>query len=57
MDRSTEERVFLQIYRWSDDDGDGIYVEDFDNDSMVDSNDWTESSELEEVTYWWSNGP
>ena len=57
MDRSTEERVFLQIYRWSDDDGDGIYVEDFDNDSMVDSDDWTESSELEEVTYWWSNGP
>ena len=24
---------------------------------MVDSSDWTESSELEEVTYWWSNGP
>ena len=57
QDRSSEERVFLQIYRWSDDDGDGIYVEDFDNDSMVDSDDWTESSELEEVTYWWENGP
>ena len=57
QDRSSEERVFLQIYRWSDDDADGIYVEDFDNDSMVDSDDWTESSELEEVTYWWENGP
>ena len=57
QDRSSEERVFLQVYRWSDDDEDGIYVEDFDNDSMVDSDDWTESGELEEVTYWWSNGP
>ena len=57
MDRNSEERVFLQIFRWSDDDGDGIYVEDFDNDSMVDSDDWTESSELDEVSYWWSNGP
>ena len=37
QDRSSEERVFLQVYRWSDDDEDGIYVEDFDNDSMVDS--------------------
>ena len=57
QDRSSEERVFLQVYRWSDDDEDGIYVEDFDNDSMVDSDDWTESGELDEVTYWWSNGP
>ena len=57
MDKSSEERVFLQIFRWTDNDGDGIYVEDFDNDSMVDSDDWTESNELEEVTYWWSNGP
>ena len=57
MDKNSEERVILQIFRWSDDDGDGIYVEDFDNDSMVDSEDWTESSELEEVTYWGSNGP
>ena len=57
MDRNSEERVFLQIYRWTDTDGDGVYVEDFDNDSMVDSDDWTESDELEEVTYWTSNGP
>ena len=57
QDRSSEERVFLQIYRWTDDDGDGVYVEDFDNDSMVDSDDWTEGSELDEVTYWWDNGP
>ena len=57
QDRSSEERVFLQVYRWSDDDGDGVYVEDFDNDSMVDSDDWTEGGELEEVTYWWDNGP
>ena len=34
-----------------------MYVEDFDNDSMVDSDDWTEGSELDEVTYWWDNGP
>jgi subtilisin family serine protease len=57
QDRSSEERVFLQIYRWTDEDGDGTYVEDFDNDSTVDSDDWTESDELEEVTNWWSNGP
>ena len=57
QDRASEERVYLQIYRWTDEDEDGIYVEDFDNDSMVDSDDWTESDELEEVTYWWSNGP
>ena len=57
QDRSSEERVFLQIYRWTDDDGDGVYVEDFDNDSMVDSDDWTEGNELDEVTYWWDNGP
>ncbi|PXF24362.1 MAG: hypothetical protein CXX70_12080, partial [Methanobacteriota archaeon] len=57
QDRNSEERVFLQIYRWSDDDGDGVYVEDFDNDSMVDSDDWTEGGELDEVTYWWDNGP
>ena len=57
QDRSSEERVFLQVYRWTDDDGDGVYVEDFDNDSMVDSDDWTEGSELDEVTYWWDNGP
>ena len=57
MNRNSEERVYLEIYRWTDNDGDGIYVEDFDNDSMVDSDDWTESGEFDEVTYWWSNGP
>ena len=35
----------------------GFMLKIFDNDSMVDSDDWTESSELEEVTYWGSNGP
>jgi len=57
QDRDSEERVFLEIFRWTDEDGDGIYVEDLDNDSMVDSDDWTEASELEEVTYWWDDGP
>ena len=56
-DRISEERVYLQIYRWSDSDGDGKFVEDMDNASMVDSDDWTEPEELEEVTNWWENGP
>ena len=57
QDRSSEERVFLEIMKWEDEDEDGIYVLDIDNDSMVDSDDWTEESELKEVTYWRSDGP
>ena len=57
QDRSSEERVFLEIMKWEDEDGDGIFVLDLDNDSMVDSEDWTEESELKEVTYWRSDGP
>ena len=56
-ERTTHERVFLQIYRWTDYDSDGIFHNDTDNDGMVDSGEWTEPSEMEEVTYWWSNGP
>ena len=43
--------------KWDDEDQDGIYVLDLDNDSMVDSEDWTEEDELKEVTYWRSDGP
>lgn len=57
QDRSSEERVFLEIMKWEDEDEDGVYVLDIDNDSMVDSEDWTEESELKEVTYWRSDGP
>lgn len=56
-DRTTHERVFLQIYRWTDYDSDGVFHNDSDNDGMVDSGEWTEPDEMEEVTYWWSNGP
>jgi len=57
LDRSSMERVYLQVYRWSDLDGDGIYHNDSDSDGMVDESEWNESDELEEVTYWWSHGP
>ncbi len=57
QDRDSEERVFLEIMKWEDEDQDGIYVLDLDNDSMVDSEDWTEEEELKEVTYWRSDGP
>jgi subtilisin family serine protease len=57
LDRSSDERAPIEFFRWTDTDGDGIWVEDYDNDSMVDADDWTESSELEEITYWWSHGP
>ena len=56
-ERSSKERVFLQIYRWTDLDDDGVYHNDSDGDGMVDDGEWNESDELEEVTYWWSNGP
>ena len=46
-----------RIYRWTDYDSDGIFHNDSDNDGMVDSGEWTEPTEMEEVTYWWSNGP
>lgn len=54
---TAHERVFLQIYRWTDYDSDGIFHNDSDNDGVVDSGEWTEPTEMEEVTYWWSNGP
>jgi len=57
QDRNSEERVFLEIMKWQDEDADGVYVLDLDNDSMVDSDDWTEGDELKEVTYWRSDGP
>jgi len=55
--RITHERVFLQIYRWTDYDSDGIFHNDTDQDGMVDAGEWTESDEMEEVTNWWSYGP
>ena len=57
LDRSSMERVYLEVFRWSDFDGDGIYHNDSDSDGMVDESEWEDSEELEEVTYWWSHGP
>ena len=57
LDRSSMERVYLEVFRWSDFDGDGQYHNDSDGDGMVDESEWSESEELEEVTYWWSHGP
>ena len=57
LDRSSMERVYLEVFRWSDFDGDGQYHNDTDSDGMVDESEWSESEELEEVTYWWSHGP
>ena len=55
--RISHERVFLQIYRWTDYDNDGVFHNDTDQDGMVDAGEWTESDEMEEVTNWFSNGP
>ena len=57
LDRSSNERIELTLYRWSDDDGDGIWVGDEDNDSMVDEVDWTESSEFDAYGTWYHHGP
>ena len=57
LDRSSNERIELTLYRWSDDDGDGIWVGDEDNDSMVDEEDWTESSEFDAYGTWYHHGP
>ena len=57
LDRSSMERVYLEVFRWSDLDGDGSYHNDSDSDGMVDESEWEDSEELEEVTYWWYHGP
>ena len=57
LDRSSMERVYLELFRWTDLDGDGEYHNDTDSDGMVDEGEWNESAEFEEVTYWWSHGP
>ena len=57
LDRSSMERVYLEVFRWSDFDGDGSYHNDSDSDGMVDESEWEDSEELEEVTYWWYHGP
>ena len=57
LDRSSMERVYLEVFRWSDFDGDGEYHNDTDSDGMVDESEWDDSEELEEVTHWWSHGP
>ena len=57
LDRTSNERIELTLYRWSDDDGDGIWVGDEDNDSMVDEVDWTESSEFDAYGTWYHHGP
>jgi len=57
LDRSSNEQIELTLYRWNDDDGDGIWVGDEDNDSMVDEEDWTESSEFDAYGTWYHHGP
>ena len=57
LDRSSMERVYLELFRWTDFDGDGEFHNDTDSDGMVDEGEWNESDEFEEVTYWWSHGP
>ena len=57
QDRSSMERVYLEVFRWTDFDGDGEYHNDSDSDGMVDESEWEDSEELEEVTYWWDHGP
>ena len=57
MDRSSNERVYLEIFRWTDFDGDGSYHNDTDLDGMVDESEWEDGDELEEITFWWSHGP
>ena len=57
LDRSSMERVYLEVFRWSDFDGDGMFHNDTDSDGMVDESEWGDSDELEEVTYWRLHGP
>ena len=57
LDRSSDERIEIKLYRWSDDDGDGLWAIDEDNDSMIDEVDWTESSEFDEYAEWYMHGP
>ena len=59
QDRSAEERVYLEVFRWTDFDGDGTYITHSETPEfhVMPSGEWTESSELEQVTYWWKKGP
>ncbi len=57
LDTDSDERIEIIMYRWNDEDGDGLWVTDVDNDSMVDSEDWTESDELEAYATWYMHGP
>ena len=50
LDRSSMVRVYLEVFRWSDIDGDGEYHNDTDLDGMVDQSEWEDAEELEEVT-------
>ena len=52
QDRSSEERVFLQVYRWSDLDGDGTYITNSWETPyhVMPVDEWTEADELDEVT-------
>lgn len=59
QDRSAEERVYLEIFRWTDFDEDGAYITHTQAPEyhVMPNDEWTESSELEQVTYWWKKGP
>ena len=59
QDRSADERVYLEIFRWTDFDDDGAYITHSQAPEyhVMPTDEWTESSELEQVTYWWKKGP
>jgi len=46
----SENRPYLRFLCWNDSDLDGIFWNDLDNDSHVDSGEWEDSSEFSEIT-------
>ena len=52
-----ENRIHLSLLRWNDTDGDGLWWNDTNNDSHVDSGEWEEANEFSWVTYNFKVGP
>ena len=50
-DMYEENRVYIELMRWHDDDGDGKWWDDSNNNSLVDSGEMEDSSEYSMVTY------
>ena len=50
-DMHEENRVYIELMRWHDDDGDGKWWDDSNNNSLVDSGEMEDSSEYSMVTY------